>query len=148
MSVPEAHQWQCAVLTSSAVLWTWSCLQVEALEGILWGNAPSQPLYQMSKQEERTSRQFLSTHIYVHLFSGHHAQGLYKQKPLVRKCQSCPLLILPSQNRSTSHSCEDNTVISVQCFSTYKVHINHPGIWLECTFRFHRSGVDPKLLHL
>lgn len=50
MSVPEARQWQCAVLTSSAVLWTWSRLQVEALEGILWGNAPSQPLFQMSKQ--------------------------------------------------------------------------------------------------
>lgn len=53
-------------------------------------------------------------------------------------------LILSSENHHpTFYLCEDSSVISVQCFSNYRVLMNQLGTWLKCRFGFNRSGVEP-----
>lgn len=63
---------------------------------------------------------------YIHndLFSDHHAQGPYKKRYLSENINYTQFF-LPENHPSTSHSCEDSTEISIQCFSNYKVLMNH-----------------------
>lgn len=97
---------------------------------------------------EKTNRQLLHPHIYImnDLFSGHHAQGPYKQRYLSENINYTQF-ILPENHPSTSHSCEDSTEISIQCFSNYKVLMNHLETVLKHRFSLNWFEVEPKCLH-
>lgn len=106
-----------------------------------WGNAS---LSHSSRCQTGggTNGQFLPPHIFIFMSF----PATMRRDPL-RKHQSCSVNSTIRNHHSTSPSCEDSTVTSVQCFSNYKVLMNHLGTFQKYRFKFNRSGVQPKCLH-
>lgn len=115
---------------------------------ILWGNASLSCSSRCQNWGEGTGGQFFPPHMYKFTsFSDRHVQGSYKQRSSSENISHAQLILSPGGYHSTSFMWGESTGISVQCFSNYRVLMNHLRTWQKYRFKFNRSAVEPKCLH-